>query len=156
MANTNYVMRASCDCGSCIIESTTHPKARLRCHCTICQSFTGVAFSDVALLPGYRATFTNPNLIQYKMYKTFRFPPPNLRRGRCMKCGKALIETWGFGPLKMLFIRAVCIEKQELLPLPEADIFYEHHLIEFNDQVPKYTGYLQSQYAIAKIISHAF
>jgi len=156
MVSSDYKLRAVCDCGSCSVESKTLPKSRIRCHCTICQSFTGSAYSDVVLLPGFRAKISNPDLIQYKMFKKFRFPPPNLRRGRCAKCGKALVETWGSGPVKMLFVRSVCVEKPDLLPPVEADVFYEHHLFDADSQTPKFEGYYQSQYAIVTAIAHAF
>lgn len=157
MANgANYALRAACECGTCVIEAEQIPTVRFNCHCTICQSFTGKAYSDVMILPASRAVIKNEGFITYKKYKKFRFPPPNLNRGRCKTCGFPFVETWGVGPMKvLLFIRAVTCERQDLLPQTEAHLFYERRVADMNDGLPRYEGYFPSQWATAKMIMRA-
>ncbi|ACB96167.1 GFA family protein [Beijerinckia indica] len=156
MANNPTVMRASCECGTCVVEAKQAPRVRLNCHCTICQAFTGDTYSDVMVLPASQAVLRNEDQIFYQKYKRFGFPPPNLRRGRCRKCEKPFIETWGFGNYNiLLFIRVACIDQKEALPLPEGHLFYEHRFKDINDGIAKHEGYFDSLRALAKMIVHA-
>jgi hypothetical protein len=151
-----YAMRAACDCGTCVVEAKQPPKVRFNCHCTLCQAFTGDAYSDMMVVPASRAVVKNEDWINYKKYKKFRFPPPNLSRGRCRKCGKPFIETWGFGRNHvLLFVRAARFERPELLPALEAHMFYEHRVRDIDDGIPKHEGYFASEWAMAKMIVHA-
>jgi hypothetical protein len=154
--NSTYAARAQCDCGTCVIEIKKAPTVRLNCHCTICQAFTGVAYSDVMVVPAEQAVIKNEDWITYKKFRKYRFPPPNLARGRCRNCGKAFVETWGFGSRHvLLFVRYVCFEHPEGFPPPEAHMFYEHRVKDADDNVPKYEGYFPSEWAMAKMIVHA-
>ncbi|MDR3472419.1 MAG: GFA family protein [Devosia sp.] len=145
-------MKATCQCGTCSIETRQVPKTRLQCHCTICQAFTQASCSDVAIIPAARVTMRNADMIVFKHYKKLRFPPPNLRRGRCRNCAQPFVETWGFGPIKMLFMRAVTFERPDLLPPVGAHVFYEHHRNDADDTVPRYEGSFDSQQAIGRLI----
>lgn len=148
--------RAVCDCGTCAIETQQVPTVRLNCHCTICQAFTGEAYSDMMIVPASRAVIHHEDRIDYRMYKRLRFPPPNLRRGRCSSCGKPFVETWGFGRRHvLLFVRTVRFERPDLMPAPEAHMFYEHRVGDIDDNVPKHGGYVESQRALARMIAHA-
>ena len=152
----DFALRAACECGTCVIEADKVPTMRFNCHCTICQSFTGKAFSDVMILPASHAVIKNEAFIAYKKYKKFRFPPPNLSRGRCTKCGFPFVEAWGLGSTKvLLFIRAPSCERQDLLPSTQAHLFFEHRVADMNDGLPKYEGYLSSQWALARMIVRA-
>jgi hypothetical protein len=150
--NLKYPVRGSCACRICTFEAMETPKARLVCHCTICQAFTHKAFSDVAVFPAFKARLKNEDRIAFKMYKKHRLPPPNLSRGRCQNCGGPVVETWGTNPRKILFLPAVNFEKSNLLPAPVVHVFYEHRQNDVHDDVPKYEGYLKSQAAIARMI----
>jgi hypothetical protein len=50
-----YAMWAACDCGTCVVEAKQAPMVRFNCHCTICQAFTGDAYSDMMVVPASRA-----------------------------------------------------------------------------------------------------
>jgi len=139
------------------VEAREIPRVRFRCHCTICQAFTGNAYSDVIILPASRATIRNEPAIAYKKYKKFRFPPPNLNRGRCKICGFPFIETWSLGPFNvLLFIRTASCERRDILPAISADLFYERRVADIEDGLPKHTGYFDSQRALARMILRAF
>ncbi len=106
----------------------------------------------MAIISASHAVLEDGRSLDFRMFKRFRFPPPNLRRGRCRNCGQAFVETWSAGPLKVLFIPAMTFERPEQLPAVGADIFYERHVAEAIDDAPKHTGYLPSQMAIVRLI----
>jgi hypothetical protein len=155
VGETRQAMRAICNCGTCSIETTRLPTARLKCHCTICQAFTASPYSDVAVIPASHAVIGNESLLDFRKYKRIRFPPPNLKRGRCRNCGQPFVEIWGSGLLRIFFMRAVTFERPELLLPVGAHVFYEHHVDGAVDDIPKYEGYFRSQLAIGKIILRA-
>lgn len=62
-------MRAVCGCGTCSVETTRMPTARLKCHCTICQSFTGDPYSDVAISPSSEVTVHDEASLDFRNYK---------------------------------------------------------------------------------------
>lgn len=148
-------MRAACNCGTCAIEITRMPTVRLKCHCTICQAFTASPYSDVVIIPGSEVTIQDEAALDFRNYKHHRWPPPNLKRGRCRHCDQAFIETWGAGVVEIAFIRAATFEYPELLPPVGAHVFYEHCIAKARDGVPKYRGYFSSQFAIGRLIMNA-
>lgn len=143
-------IRSVCKCGICAIELSQVPKARLICHCKTCQIFTGQCISDVVIVPQNRGEFFGREYIVFNKYKKFRFPPPNLNRGKCVKCSRPVVETVGIQPLTILFIPSRNFEDYDILPAPSGHIFYESRRRDMNDGLPKYEGYLSSQMAIAK------
>ncbi|WP_332769279.1 GFA family protein [Phenylobacterium sp.] len=138
----------SCGCGVCAFEATAAPRARFICHCTICQAFTGKAFSDVAVLPAKVVRFVNAQQIEYRTYRS----PPNINRGHCRACGGAVAETAGFGPAKIVFVPAQNFKSAELLPPPRMHVFYEHRKADVADGLPKHEGYWRSQAAIISLL----
>jgi len=156
-SDTDIAMRAACECGRCVVEFKEAPKVRLNCHCTICQEFTASPFSDVVVIPAYRARLRGEDSIVFRKYRRFRFPPPNLSRGRCKHCGQAFVETWGVANTPvLLFVRAVWINHPELLPVPESHLFYEHHVKDMDDGIPRHEGYFASEWSMARMIVHSF
>jgi hypothetical protein len=148
-------VRGACACGTCRFEASAAPKARLICHCTICQSFTGRAYSDVAIYPAAKVRLHGEDQIAFRYYKNGRFPPPNLNRGRCKICDRPVVEVFGDGPLKILFVPAANFAQPERLPAPRGHLFYEHRQRDADDATPKYEHYLRSQTAILGMILHA-
>jgi hypothetical protein len=148
-------VHGACACGTCSFEATAAPKARLICHCTICQAFTGRAYSDVAIYPAARVGFQGEDQTAFRYYKKSRFPPPNLNRGRCKICDRPVVEVFGDGPLKVLFVPAANFARPEQLPAPQAHLFYEHRQRDADDHAPRYEHYVRSQMAILGMILHA-
>lgn len=154
--NPSQHMRGSCECGACTFETSSIPRARLICHCTICQAFTGRPFNDVVIVPGSKMTLHNEAGILFRKYKRFRFPPPNLNRGRCSTCGVPVVETFGSGLARLLFVPVRTFLETAPLPAVEGHIFYEHRQQDAHDAAPKHEGYFPSQAAIARMIVHSF
>jgi len=143
-----YALRGSCECGTCAYEVHKQPKARFICHCTICQAFTGRAFSDVTVLRATDVALTNADQIAFKKYR----PPPNINRGLCRRCGKPALETAGSGLIKILFIPTPNFARQDLLPPVRMHIFYHRRLADADDALPKHSGYFRSQLAIGQLL----
>jgi len=142
----------SCPCGTCGFDVAGPVKARIICHCTICQRFTGKALADVGIVPGWQASLDNEPQVTFRSYKKFGFPPPSLRRGRCKTCLQPFVETFGGPAMKILFIPAANFDDQAGLPRANAHVFYEHRQEDAEDDIPKHSGYLASQAAILRAV----
>jgi hypothetical protein len=140
-------LHGACTCGTCSFE-TKVPTVRFICHCLICQAFNGKPFSDVTVIRAREVTLHNAGHISFKKYR----PPPNLNRGRCMDCGKPVVETAGAGPLKLMFIPSDTFAAPELLPPAQMHIFYHRRVSDVQDDLPKHEGYWRSQLAVGRLL----
>jgi hypothetical protein len=147
--NSVSPLRGACDCGTCSFEARKAPKVRFICHCTICQVFTGKPYSDVSAMFARDVAIKNTDHIKFKKYRL----PPNLNRGQCDRCGKPIVETAGFGPMKILFIPSATFFDQERLPPVAMHIFYDRRLHDAEDHLPKHSGYWPSQLAIGRLLT---
>ncbi len=141
-------LHGSCECGTCSFDVTIVPTARFICHCTICQAFTGKPYADMTIVRAKHITLANSDQISFKKYR----PPPNIERGLCLRCKEPVVEYGGLGALKWAFIPTSNFESQDMLPMPQMHIFYDKHLKDALDNLPKHSGYLRSQLAIGKMM----
>lgn len=148
-------LQGSCKCGTCSFEIEEAPKARLICHCTICQSFTGNAYSDVVIVPVGKARLHNIDQASFRFYKKQHWPPPNLNRGWCKVCDRPVVEVFGSPPLKILFIPSINFSQQQAIPRAGGHMFYESRQSDIDDDLPKHCGYMRSQIAIVRLILRA-
>lgn len=139
---------ASCECGACQFEVRSGPVARFVCHCTICQDYTGRAFSDATLLRTRNVSVTGGENITFKKYRS----PPNISRGMCMRCGKPAIEVGTLGPVKITFIPTPNFASAEWLPTVAMHMFYDRRRADAPDGSPKYNGYVRSELAFGKLL----
>ncbi|WP_152223189.1 GFA family protein [Pseudomonas sp. SCB32] len=143
---------ASCECGACRFEVAAVPAARFVCHCRLCQAFTGKAFSDVTILRASGVEVIGAENIAFRKYR----PPPNISRGLCRHCGKPAIEFGGFGPVKIAFIPSSNFSRKDLLPPVVMHIFYHRRTSDALDDLPRYSGYLRSNLAVARLVVALF
>ena len=141
-------LHGSCDCGTFSFVARKAPRARFACHCLFCQDFTGEASSDVSVLLGYQIEMKGTANLIHKKYRL----PPNLNRTRGAKCGKPTMETMGAGPLKLVFIPSKNFVEQDRLPPVRRHVFYNRRVADVADNLPKYSHYWPSQFAISKTI----
>lgn len=146
--NPSPLFQGACSCGACQFQVHAQPLARFICHCTICQAYTGQAFSDVTLLRAKHVTVSNMDKIAFKKYRL----PPNIARGSCLSCGKPVLEFGGFGPLKLAFIPTSNYIAPQNLPPAAMHIFYHRRVAAVDDTLPKYSGYLNSEWAVARLL----
>lgn len=147
-SHTTPLLHGACECGTCTFELSMVPKVRFICHCTICQAFSGKPYADMTIVRAKHLKLTNADQISFKKYR----PLPNINRGLCLNCKKPVVEFGGLGVLKWAFIPASSFESQKLLPMPQKHLFYEKHVTDVQDDLPKHIGYLHSQMAISKML----
>jgi hypothetical protein len=143
---------AACECGACQMEVSAGPAARLICHCTICQAFTGRPFSDVVMMRARSVVVRSTENIEFKKYRL----PPNTLRGLCKRCGKPAIELGGIGPTKFAIIPTPNFSHLEWLPPVAMHIFYHRRQKDSSDCLPKYSGYFPSELAVIKLLFEIF
>jgi hypothetical protein len=149
MANYHRTpLHGSCNCGTFSFETTKAPVARFVCHCLFCQDFTGEAFSDVSVLMAPHIAIKGTGELTHKTYR----PPPHLNRARCGRCGKPAMETMGSGSTQLVFVPSKSFVKQPLLPPVRLHVFYNRRVADAADELPKYSRYWPSQFAIMKTI----
>ena len=141
-------LHGSCSCGTFSFETTKAPAGRFICHCLFCQDFTGEAFSDVSVLRVQNIQMKGTDALIHKKYRL----PPNLNRSRCATCGKPAMETMGAGPVKLVFVPSKNFVEQTLLPPVSRHVFYNRRVADFADNLPKYSHYWPSQFAISTTI----
>ncbi len=141
-------LHGGCSCGTFSLETSKAPSGRFVCHCLFCQDFTGEAFSDVSVLRVQNIKVKGTEALIHKKYRL----PPNLNRSRCATCGKPAMETMGAGPVQLVFIPSKNFIEQDLLPPVRRHVFYNRRVADVSDDLPKYSHYLPSQFAISTTI----
>lgn len=145
--NTGATQACRCSCGTTAFNIIGPPLFRLRCHCTVCQRFNQSAYGDVVVYDAASVQCPESGTVSFDRYR----PPPNISRGKCAKCGDPAIEIVDM-PLapKLVIVPAAMHGPERELPPPEVQIFYDKRVADVEDGVPRYSGYLPSQYAFLK------
>lgn len=141
-------LNGNCECGTFSFKINKAPRARFVCHCLFCQDFTGEAFSDVSVVLGYQIQMIGTADLIHKKYRL----PPNLNRTLCSKCGKPAMESMGVGPLKLVFVPSKNFVEPNMLLPARMHVFYNRRTTDIADELPKYSHYWPSQFAITKTI----
>ena len=137
----------SCSCQTNTFTIHNKPVARFICHCNICQEFTGQAFNDVTVL--LKSDVSDLNLIRTK-FRRWKLPP-NISRGLCTRCNKPSIEKALGGNL--ILVPTMNYPDVAALPKPSMHLFYHRRVEDIDDDLPKYTGLVQSQAMIVKALA---
>lgn len=132
-------VHGGCQCEANTFTITEQPIARFICHCLVCQEYSGKAYSDVSVFLRKDVKEINAKNTDFKRYKL----PPNIRRGKCKNCHKPSIELGFMGQL--VFIPTANIKDQNQLPEPSMHLFYHRRVADFQDNLPKYSGFVLSQ-----------
>lgn len=134
-----------CCCGATRFEVRGLPLLRVFCHCTLCQVFNQAPFADVSLFRASQVELPEPELVDYRSLR----PPPAVQRGRCKSCGGAAIETLVL-PLipRLVFIPSANLPR-DCQRQPALHMFYHSRVADIDDGLPKRSGYLKSQLALA-------
>ena len=132
----------SCHCGKVQISMSGKPLFRAYCHCLICQEFNEADFADVTVFYRKDVALADQGSVKFRVYQQ----PPFVRRGKCVSCGKPAIEklTIPFMP-RMTVVPSINVSDPAFLPEPALHIFYHRRKAEALDNVPKYSGFLNSQ-----------
>ncbi len=123
------------------------------CHCTVCQRFNSAEFGDTLVLRLKDLVGPVPESVSFDTYR----PPPNIQRGVCKGCKQPAFELFRSPILPDIAMIPLAMHRDvESVPEPVSHLFYEHRCREFDDNVPKYQGYLRSQLAFGKSLLGSF
>jgi hypothetical protein len=138
---------ATCACGRSTIDVSGPPLLRIACHCGLCRRFNAAPFADITL---YRDKHVRPGSDTEVRYSRLRRPPA-VDRGVCGHCKKPFLERmrWPLMPA-IAFVPSNLLEGRVALPDISARVFYDMRVADVEDQVPRYSGYLRSQWAVAR------
>lgn len=135
-------VRASCECGA--VQVQVHGAvARFYCHCSICQRLNRAAYGDPVFLFRWQHTVEDPSQLAWKRH---RWTPVNVNRGTCRTCGSLVVETVAATPFAIVIGSAWSDPSQ--LPEARGHAFYGTRVADIDDGLPKWSGYVPSQYAI--------
>lgn len=137
----------SCSCCSNTYMINHTPIARFICHCTICQEYTGKAYNDVTVLFKSDLSELDINKTRFRRWKL----PPNINRGLCKRCHKPSVEKAMGGAL--MLVSTDNYPNVDALPDPAMHLFYDSRVEDIEDDLPKYTGFAQSQTMIVKALA---
>ena len=139
----------TCSCGNARFEARAAPLFRALCHCTICQRFNAAPFADVVVYAASDVTAPPDGAIAYDTWK----PPPNVQRGKCVRCGDPAIEQFA-APLfpKLTMVPAAMHAGDTALPEPAMHMFYDKRVTDADDDLPKRSGFVASQLAFLRLL----
>lgn len=135
-----------CACGANRFTLSGQPLGRFICHCTVCQAYTGRAFSDVTVWLARDVTEKQTASTAFKSWKR----PPNIQRGSCTQCGKPVIE---FGIANQLaFVPTPNLDRTDDLPPAAMHLFHRSRVTDLPDALPRHEGFLASQMAVSGLL----
>jgi hypothetical protein len=140
----------SCPCRESEVIVKNHPVIRFICHCKICQGVYRKPFADIVAVRSNQVIKPiNPSI----RFAKHRFPPA-INRGVCFSCNSPVVALLPLAPaFGLSFIPAVNFFKEYELPKPVLHLFYDRRVDDADDDLPKFNGYWQSQWAVS---SHFF
>ena len=137
-----------CGCGQCEFQVQGPPLFRLLCHCTICQRFNKADYADVIVFRANDLELPPANRVNFQTLKS----PPAVQRGRCSACQQPAIERFESIPLLKLRMVPSGMLNETTLPPIRFHMFYERRRADIDDDLPKYSGLLRSQWAFLRTL----
>ena len=148
MADSMTTQTCSCPCGKAKFQVLKSPVVRFFCHCSICQKLYKQPFADVTTLSQGDIILPPDHGIRFDKYRSV----VGIDRGTCIECSKPVIALAGSGAKGLAFIAAANYSNADVLPSPKIRIFYDRRVEEIADHLPKYKGYLRSQFAVLRLM----
>lgn len=119
------------------------------CHCTICQAVYKRPYADVVALWASDVSLPEGHGIAFRKYRL----PPALNRGTCRSCGAPVVGFLTLAPfLRLAFIPSRNFPASTDFPKPGLHLFYNRRIADVADDLPKYSGYLRSEWAATRYI----
>lgn len=138
-----------CECGKSKFKLHSTPTLRFRCHCSICQKVYNKPYSDFTIVKADQVNLPKLNGLQFKKHKSMFA----VDRGKCPSCSSPVLAWFKMIPgLQLAMIPSTVIPKSSELPPVDADIFYESRVEDINDELPKISGYIRSEWHLLKAI----
>lgn len=145
MVDKHTERTGSCHCGAARFSISGKPLIRFVCHCTICQEFNKADYADVTAFFAKDVVLDRKESVEFRVYKQ----PPLLKRGTCVICARPAVEHLTI-PLfpRLTVVPSGNIEESASLPDPAFHMFYHRRKADMTDSLPKYSGYLNSQFRL--------
>jgi hypothetical protein len=142
-------IEVSCGCGASRLLIHSEGRARLLCHCSICQRFNDAPFADVVIFRREEAVLADASTVDFQRYKSTMA----VDRGKCRACAQPFIEYLKL-PLvpAMAFVPAAVLGDAITLPPPALRLFYDKRVADVDDELPRYSGFLSSQVAATRLL----
>ena len=149
MTYKRLTQTASCQCGQSIFKVDGTPIGRFKCHCTICQTLYKKPYADVVMMWGGAITLPDVQPFTFRKYR----PPPALRRSTCDMRGAPVVGFLRLAPfVRLAFVQSANFPDQSVLPPTSVHIFYHSRVKDFEDDLPKVSGYWASELAVTKLL----
>ena len=146
---TRPEIRCECPCGAIKLTLRRTPIARWYCHCTICHAVYRKPHSDETIVWARDVAIDGLSRVEFKRYR----PPPAASRGICSQCRSPVVAFFSMTPLmRIAVVPSHLYVSQTDLPAPRAHVFYETRVRDINDELPKHSGYMSSQFAALRFI----
>ena len=142
--------RCQCPCGTNQFAAQGEPIVRFFCHCTICQDKYQAPFADVTLFKLPAVTLPE-HATTYGKYKRF----VAIDRGICDACHKPVMAKMGEGDKGYAFISTQNFVEPSVLPPSVMHVFYGTRTADIDDDLPKHSSWLSSQWAFLKLLRAA-
>lgn len=140
-------IQCACECGKSKLSVSAEPVLRFCCHCSICQEVYQSPFSDFLVFKAEDVHLPALNGIQFKRYKA----PPAVNRGKCPSCRKPVVGMLKLIPgMPLAMLPSAVYPDQQGLPEIKAHIFYNQRVAEVDDDSPKISGYVRSEWQVFK------
>ncbi|MEP5569328.1 MAG: GFA family protein [Halioglobus sp.] len=149
MSDEKTTQTCSCPCGASSFEVNAPPILRFYCHCKICQKLYQQPFADATVLKLSDVVLPESNNIEFNKYKKIAA----IERGTCSQCHKPVIAIAGSGDKGLAFVAAQNFSDKGILPDAKMHVFYGSRAADVSDDLPKYKGYLRSQFAVIRSMS---
>jgi hypothetical protein len=145
-------LNCSCDCGSARFTITGEPLGRFMCHCTICQSVYRAPFADAIVLAAGNVPREAVEHVRFERHR----PPPAVQRGRCRSCGQPVVAYMNVAPgFTLAFVPVARYPRGIAPPDPGMHIHYDSRVADVDDDLPRFSGYWRSQFAVLRMVWRA-
>lgn len=151
MVDSTMTQTCSCSCGKSKFQVLKSPSLRFYCHCSICQRLYKQPFADVTTMSQSDIILPPDHGIHFEKYRSII----GIDRGTCVECNKPVIALAGSGDKGLAFIAAANYSNVDVLPDPKIHIFYDRRAAEVFDDLPKYKGYIRSQFAVIRLLNRS-
>jgi hypothetical protein len=139
----------ACYCGNSRVTVHGPVLARIHCHCLICQTIYQQPFADVVILNSRGVTIPPDQNIDFRTYRA----QPAINRGRCAACDLPVAGFLTAAPrLKLAFVPTKNFTATAPMPSPDCHIFYHRRVTDAPDDLPKYSSYSSSEFAVTALV----
>ena len=129
MLDHTHTHQGSCYCGQVTVEVTGDPVFSAYCHCNSCRKWHSAPMTALAAWPESSVSVTGEVVVSRKNDET--------QRTSCAKCGGNVLTTKPGLGWKVVY--PLTLSGSDFAYRPDAHIFYDERVVEFNDGLPKFS-----------------